>query len=106
MCASAHLHPPKPRQVPQSFDYREISQILEKPLPRPGLWEGEALPAIGLVSRRLSLLSCWSLPGENGHGGAHVLVPEMAHLEKQGAEKLMVCALLHGPLTPSLVPSR
>lgn len=46
------------------------------------------------------------LPGENAHGGAHILVPEMAHAEKQGAEKLMVCALLHGPLTPSLVPSR
>lgn len=40
-------------------------------------------------------------------GSAQALGPEMANLEKQGAEKLMVCgALLHALIIPSLVPGR
>lgn len=39
-------------------------------------------------------------------GSARVLGPAVAKLEKQGAEKLVVCALLHGPLTSSLRSSR
>lgn len=96
MCARA---PQSQDRCPRALTREKPVNFLKSPLCL-GLWEGEALPAISLVCRRLSPFL------GRGEPAGEVLGPEVAHLEKQGAEKLLVCALPHGPLMPSLVPRR